>query len=148
MQSKAVSVLSAACIVGTATIASATNLTKLASVPGALHVRRGLRHSQPKGEFASNVPTGYGFDANGQFKIDSKGWLSLRADGGSVRYGHEQIPLGFFNRYQLNLDTNNTIEFGAIGLQFQFPDGWLRPYAKRVLRRSAPQDRILCLESG
>jgi hypothetical protein len=68
--------------------------------------------SQPKGAFAENVPTGYGFDAVGLMKLDSKGWFSIRADGGSIRYGHEHIPLGF----------------GTLGVQLQFPDGAIRPY--------------------
>jgi hypothetical protein len=84
--------------------------------------------SQPKGAFAENVPTGYGFDVVGLMKIDPKGWFSIRADGGSIRYGHEHIPLGFFNGIELNLDTNNTIGFGTLGLQLQFPDGAIRPY--------------------
>jgi hypothetical protein len=129
MRSKAVFLLSTACIVGSATTASAQIGSSTLEFPGRFTVGGDFAISQPKGEFANNVPTGYGFAANGQFKLDPKGWLSLRADGGSVRYGHEQIPLGFFNGIELNLNTDNSIEFGAIGLQFQFPDGWLRPYA-------------------
>ena len=85
---------------------------------------------QPKGAFAENVPNGYGFDVTGLLKIDPKGWFNLRADGGGVRYGHEHIGLGFFGPgIELNLDTNNQIMFGALGLQLQIPDGWFRPYA-------------------
>jgi hypothetical protein len=128
MQSKAMLLLSTAFVVASAEAASA-QVSSL-QFPGRFTVGGDFAVSQPKGEFANNVPTGYGFDVNGQFKLDPKGWLSLRADGGSVRYGHENIPLGFFgNGIELELNTDNKIEFGAIGVQLQFPDGWLRPYA-------------------
>ena len=129
MQSKVAFLMTAVCLIASAPVAGAQIGSSLPVFPGRFTVGGDFAVSQPKGEFAANVPTGYGFDVNGQMKLDPKGWLSLRADGGSVRYGHEQIPLGFFNGIELNLNTDNTIEFGAIGLQFQFPDGWLRPYA-------------------
>ena len=130
MLHKAVFLLSTACIFASSIVADAQvyNAPKISS---RFTVGADFAISQPKGEFASNVPTGYGFDANGLFKLDPKGWFGIRADMGSVRYGHEHINLGFFGpgAIELDLDTNNKIDFGALGLQLQFPDGWFRPYA-------------------
>jgi hypothetical protein len=127
---KAVFVLSTACILVSAEAASA-QIFGAPKIPSRFVVGADFAISQPKGEFASNVPTGYGFDLNGLFKLDPKGWLGIRADMGSVRYGHEEINLGFFgpSGIELDLNTDNKIEFGSIGLQLQFPDGWFRPYA-------------------
>ena len=129
MQSKAVFLLSTACIFASAIPAGAQIIYNAPKLPGRFTVGADFAISQPKGEFAANVPTGYGFDLNGLFKLDPKGWIGLRADAGGVRYGHEHIDLGFFNGIELGLNTDNRIEFGALGLQLQFPDGWLRPYA-------------------
>lgn len=129
MQSKAVFLLSTACIFASAIPAAAQIVYNAPKLPGRFTVGADFAVSQPKGEFANNVPTGYGFDLNGLFKLDPKGWIGIRADAGGVRYGHEHIDLGFFSGIELGLNTDNRIEFGALGLQFQFPDGWLRPYA-------------------
>lgn len=129
MQSKAVFLLSTACIFASAIPAGAQIVYNAPKLPGRFTVGADFAISQPKGEFANNVPTGYGFDLNGLFKLDPKGWIGLRADAGGVRYGHEHIDLGFFSGIELGLNTDNRIEFGALGLQLQFPDGWLRPYA-------------------
>lgn len=129
MQSKAVFLLSTACIFASAIPAGAQIVYNAPKLPGRFTVGADFAISQPKGEFANNVPTGYGFDLNGLFKLDPKGWIGLRADAGGVRYGHEHIDLGFFSGIELDLNTDNRIEFGALGLQLQFPDGWLRPYA-------------------
>jgi hypothetical protein len=131
MQFKAGLVLSTAGIFASAAAASAQIVYNAPSTPSRFVVGGDIAISQPKGEFASNVPTGYGFDVSGLFKLDPKGWFGIRADIGSVRYGHEHMDLGFFGpaAIELDLNTDNKIEFGAIGLQLQFPDGPFRPYA-------------------
>lgn len=130
MQSKAVFLLSTACIFASATVAGA-QVYNVPQFPSRFVVGADFAISQPKGEFAANVPTGYGFDLNGLFKLDPKGWLRIRADAGGVQYGHEHQGLGFFGPLgiELNLNTDNRIEFGSLGLQLQIPDGWFRPYA-------------------
>jgi hypothetical protein len=131
MQSKAVFLLSTAFVCASASVADAQIVYDAGQFPSRFSVGADFTISQPKGEFASNVPTGYGFDVTGSYKIDPKGWFSLRADGGGVQYGHEHIGLGFLgtNRVELNLDTNNRFAFGSLGLQLGIPDGWFRPYA-------------------
>jgi hypothetical protein len=130
MQSKAVFLLSTACIFASAGSAGAQIVYSPPQLPGRFTVGADFAISQPKGEFAANVPTGYGFDLTGLFKLDQKGWIGLLAEAGGVRYGHEHIGLGFFGPgIELDLNTDNRIEFGSLGLQLQFPDGWLRPYA-------------------
>src|SRR6266550_2111835 len=131
MQSKAVFVLSTAFIFVSAKVADAQIVYNSTQTPSRFSAGADFAISQPKGAFAENVPTGYGFDLNGQFKLDPKGWLGIRVDMGGVQYGHEHIGLGFFGTraIELNLDTNNRIEFVGLGFQLQFPDGWLRPYA-------------------
>jgi hypothetical protein len=130
MQFKAVFLLSTACIFASANVVAA-QVYSAPQLPSRFVVGADFAISQPKGEFARNVPTGYGFDLNGLFKLDPKGWLGIRADAGGVRYGHEHVGLGFFGPLgiELDLNTDNRIEFGSLGLQLQIPDGWFRPYA-------------------
>lgn len=88
--------------------------------------------SQPKGELANNIDNGFGFNGTGMFRLDPKGFLNLRADVGGVQYGREtfEIPYSpFTGRIALDLETTNSIAWGAIGGQLQIPDGWFRPYA-------------------
>lgn len=129
MQSKAVWVLSTAFICASASSVHA-QISNVTMLPSRFTVGGDFAISQPKGEFANNVPNGYGFDVTGMFRLDQKGWFNIRADGGGVQYGHEHQSIGFAGsgRVALDLNTNNRIGFGAIGLQVQFPDGWFRPY--------------------
>jgi hypothetical protein len=130
MQSKAVWVLSTACFFALAS-AAAAQTSNVITVPSRFSFGGDFAISQPKGEFAANAPNGYGFDVTGMFRIDPQGWFNIRADFGGVQYGHEHQRVAFptTGRVSLNLDTNNRIGFGGLGLQVQIPDGWLRPYA-------------------
>lgn len=88
--------------------------------------------SQPKGELANNIDNGFGFNGTGMFRLDPKGFVSLRADVGGVQYGREliEIPFSqFTGRIALDLETTNSIAWGAIGGHLQIPEGWFRPYA-------------------
>ncbi len=92
--------------------------------------------SQPKGEFASNVGRGFGFDLNGMFRLDYKGYVNIRADVGGLQYGREHKDASFFgisNRVNLDLLTTNNIAWGAIGPQIMIPDGPFRPYANAAI---------------
>ena len=130
MRYKAVFLLSTAGIFTSAVVADA-QIVNRPQIPSRFTVGGDLAISQPKGEFANNVPTGYGFDVTGLLKLDPQGWFGIRGDVGQVRYGHEHVNLGFFgpNAIELDLNTDNRIEFGELGLQLQFPDGAFRPYA-------------------
>jgi hypothetical protein len=134
MQSKAVLVLSTAFIFASASAAGAqfSNVTML---PSRFSFGGDLALSQPKGEFANNVPNGYGFDLTGMFRLDPQGYFNLRADLGGVRYGHERQRIGFpvSGRVAVDLNTDNQIGFGAFGVQLQIPDGWFRPYANAAV---------------
>ncbi|HMH26714.1 MAG TPA: hypothetical protein VK542_09055 [Gemmatimonadaceae bacterium] len=134
MQSKAVLVLSTAFIFASASAADAqfSNVTML---PSRFSFGGDLALSQPKGEFANNVPNGYGFDLTGMFRLDPQGYFNLRADLGGVRYGHERVRVGFpaSGRVAVDLNTDNQIGFGAFGVQLQIPDGWFRPYANAAV---------------
>jgi hypothetical protein len=134
MQSKAVLVLSTAFIFASASTAGAqfSNVTML---PSRFSFGGDLTLSQPKGEFANNVPNGYGFDLTGMFRLDPQGYFNLRADLGGVRYGHERQRIGFpvSGRVAVDLNTDNQIGFGAFGVQLQIPDGWFRPYANAAV---------------
>jgi hypothetical protein len=134
MQSKAVLVLSTAFIFASATVADA-QLSSVTMLPSRFSFGGDLTISQPKGEFANNVPNGYGFDLTGMFRLDPQGYFNLRADLGGVRYGHEQQRVGFpiSGRIAVDLNTDNQIGFGAIGAQLQIPDGWFRPYANAAV---------------
>ena len=134
MQSKAVLVLSTAFIFASASAAGAqfSNVTML---PSRFSFGGDLTLSQPKGEFANNVPNGYGFDLTGMFRLDPQGYFNLRADLGGIRYGHERQRIGFpvSGRVAVDLNTDNQIGFGAFGVQLQIPDGWFRPYANAAV---------------
>lgn len=87
--------------------------------------------SQPKGALASNIDNGYGFNGTGMLRLDSKGFLNLRADVGGVQYGREELYIPWSEntgRIALDLETTNSIAWGAVGAQLQIPDGWFRPY--------------------
>ena len=134
MQSKAVLVLSTAFIFASASAADA-QFSNVTTLPSRFSFGGDLALSQPKGEFANNVPNGYGFDLTGMFRLDPQGYFNLRADLGGVRYGHERQRVGFpiSGRVAVDLNTNNQIGFGAFGVQLQIPDGWFRPYANAAV---------------
>jgi hypothetical protein len=134
MQSKAVLVLSTAFIFASASAADA-QFSNVTTLPSRFSFGGDLALSQPKGEFANNVPNGYGFDLTGMFRLDPQGYFNLRADLGGVRYGHERTRIGFpvSGRVAVDLNTDNQIGFGAFGVQLQIPDGWFRPYANAAV---------------
>jgi hypothetical protein len=134
MQSRAVLVLSTAFIFASASAADA-QFSNVTTLPSRFSFGGDLALSQPKGEFANNVPNGYGFDLTGMFRLDPQGYFNLRADLGGVRYGHERVRVGFpiSGRVAVDLNTDNQIGFGAFGVQLQIPDGWFRPYANAAV---------------
>jgi hypothetical protein len=134
MQSKAVLVLSTAFVFASASTVDA-QISNVTMLPSRFSFGGDFAISQPKGEFANNVPNGYGLDLTGMFKIDPKGYFNIRADVGGVQYGRETQRVNFPNtgRVSLDVETDNRIGFGAIGLQLQNPDGWFRPYANAAI---------------
>lgn len=132
MQSRAVSVLITAFFVASGNRLGAQIIYDSGSVPSRFSVGGDVVISQPKGEFANNVPIGYGFDLTGMLKVDPRGYVNLRADLGGVQYGRETQRVNFLpttGRVSLDVQTANRIGFGSIGAQLQIPDGWFRPYA-------------------
>ncbi len=135
MQSKAVLVLSAAFNFGCVSALPAQT-TYPVSRPSRFTFGADGVLSQPKGEFASNVGHGFGFNLNGLFKIDYRGYLNLRADAGGLQYGRERKDVSFFGitgRVDLQLETTNSIAWGSIGPQLMIPDGPFRPYANAAI---------------
>ena len=114
MQSKAVLVLSTAFVFASASTVDA-QLSNVTMLPSRFSFGGDLAISQPKGEFASNVPNGYGFDLTGMFKIDPAGYFNIRADVGGVQYGRQTQRVNFPNtgRVSLDVETDNT---NAVGL--------------------------------
>ncbi len=135
MQFKAVLILITAFIVAAGSNLDAQIVFNSTSVPSRFSFGGDVVISQPKGEFAANVPNGYGFDMTGMFKVDPRGYFNIRADVGGIQYGRETQRVNFPNtgRVALNLETDNRIGFGAIGAQLQIPDGWFRPYANAAV---------------
>ena len=136
MQFKAVSVLSTAFIFAFVTGLDAQMIPKSPSGPSRFTIGGNGVMSQPKGEFASNVGRGWGFDLNGLFKLDYRGYLNLRADVGGVQYGRERLDASFFGvtgRVSLDMETTNSIAWGAFGPQIMIPDGPFRPYANAAI---------------
>jgi hypothetical protein len=136
MQSRAVLVLITAFFVASGySKLDAQIVFNSGSVPSRFSFGGDVVISQPKGEFANNVPNGYGFDLTGMFKVDPRGYFNIRVDLGGVQYGHETQRVNFptTGRVSLDVDTDNRIGFGSIGAQLQIPDGWFRPYANAAM---------------
>lgn len=88
--------------------------------------------AQPKGELASNIDNGFGFNGTGMFRLDPGGFISIRGDMGGAQYGRESFRIPWeplLGRIDLEMETTNSIAWAAIGGQLQIPDGWFRPYA-------------------
>lgn len=86
---------------------------------------------QPKGDFANNIRRGWGFNVTGLIRLDSKGYLQIRADGGLAEYGNEtkRIPLNpITGRVSFQVETSNRVGWLGLGGQLQIPDGRFRPY--------------------
>lgn len=99
--------------------------------PSRFTIGGGLLFSQPKGELAENIDNGIGGNLYGMFRVDEAGVLNLRLDVGGLEYGNEVIPAGsvFGGRVGFEVETSNSIFWGAIGPQFMIPVGPVRPYA-------------------
>ncbi|HUR92313.1 MAG TPA: hypothetical protein VMY38_06535 [Gemmatimonadaceae bacterium] len=87
--------------------------------------------SKPKGEFANYVDQGFGFNGGAMMRLDPAGMFGIRAEIGGLQYGRERMPITFDFSGRLSADvvTTNTIGWIAIGPQFTFPAGPIRPYA-------------------
>lgn len=136
MQSKGVSVLSTAFVLIVPAMLHAQVTSSSAPVPSRFIVGADGILSQPKGEFAGNVGHGFGFNLDGLYKLDYKGYLSIRADFGGLEYGRERNDASFFGitgRVTLDLETTNSIGWGSIGPQIMIPDGPFRPYANAAI---------------
>lgn len=106
------------------------------SGPSRIQIGADFVVSQPKGELASNIGNGYGLNGTGMFRLDPQGFLSLRADIGTVQYGSETQHIPFLpisGRVNMELETTNNISWGSIGAQLQIPNGWFRPYANAAI---------------
>jgi hypothetical protein len=91
---------------------------------------------QPKGDFATNISRGWGFNGTGLLRVDDKGYVQLRFDGGIAQYGREtkRIPLNpITGRVEFKVETDNLIGWAGIGGQLQIPDGPFRPYVNGSL---------------
>ena len=100
--------------------------------PSRIAVGIGLIISEPKEDFDQNV--GVGIGAGGAVNVDlvRPGWLSLRVDGGWLRYGHETKTVPFSQtvggRILVDVSTSNTIISLGIGPEVALPYGPVRPY--------------------
>jgi hypothetical protein len=93
--------------------------------------------AQPKGEFGSNIDTGFGGNVVFMYKLDPAGVFSLRADLGGMQYGSERkrVPfLPYTGRVLLDVTTTNNVYWGAIGPQMQLlTSGPVRPYVNAAI---------------
>jgi hypothetical protein len=108
-----------------------TVLFKAPAVPSRFTLGGDAVMLQPKGDFAANIGRGWGFNGTGLFRVDRKGFVQLRLDGGIAQYGREtkNIPLNpITGRVSLKVETSNMIGWAALGGQLQVPDGRFRPY--------------------
>ncbi len=132
MRSLILSVLVAASGAASSAVLDAQVVFNSRSGPSRFQVGGDFVVSQPKGELANNIGNGFGFNGTGMFRLDPKGFISLRGDVGGVQYGRESFRIPYqplTGRIELDLETTNSIAWAAIGGHLQIPDGWIRPYA-------------------
>jgi len=86
--------------------------------------------AQPVGEFKNYVNNGFGAGAHLLLRVDRRGFLALRADGGYLVYGHEtkRVSLPNAGRIEFDLTTSNNILTYSVGPQLMVPAGPIRPY--------------------
>ena len=136
MQFRAVSVLITAIVVASSSTVEAQIVFNSSSGPSRFQVGIDAVLSQPKGEFATNIGNGFGLNGTGMFRLDPKGFVSIRGDLGMVQYGREMQRVPYrpiTGRINLDVETTNNIGWGSIGGQLQFPQGWFRPYANAAI---------------
>ncbi|MFN8570951.1 MAG: hypothetical protein U0132_02770 [Gemmatimonadaceae bacterium] len=89
-------------------------------------------YAQPSGAFHDYVRQGVGLDGFFRLNLDSRGLLSLRADGGWLAYGREtqRVPLSgtIGGRILVDLTTSNNIVYASLGPQLTARGGPIRPY--------------------
>jgi hypothetical protein len=86
--------------------------------------------AQPVGEFKNYINNGFGGGGHLLLRVDPRGFLSLRADGGYLIYGHEtkRVSLPNAGRVEFDVTTSNNILTYSIGPQLMVPTGPIRPY--------------------
>jgi len=86
--------------------------------------------AQPVGEFKRYVNNGYGGGGQLLLRVDPRGFLALRVDGGYLVYGHERkrVSLPDAGRVELDVTTSNNILTYSVGPQLMLPAGPVRPY--------------------
>ena len=116
--------------------AQETVLFKAPAFPSRFTIGGDLVMVQPKGDFAKNIGNGGGLNGTALFRLDDKGYLQLRFDGGLSQYGSEtkKIPLNpITGRVSFEVETTNMIGWIGLGGQLQIPDGPFRPYVNGSL---------------
>lgn len=111
--------------------AQQTVLFNAPAVPSRITLGADIVALQPKGDFASNIGSGGGLNATALYRLDEKGYLQLRFDGGGAQYGNEtkRIPLNpITGRVSFKVETSNMIGWLGLGGQLQIPDGRFRPH--------------------
>ncbi len=92
----------------------------------------GLLGAQPLGEFSDYIDAGFGVGGHGIMRVDDRGILGLRVDGGFLNYGSETKRVRLSNtiggRVQVDVNTTNNIFFLGVGPQLMLPTGGFRPY--------------------
>jgi hypothetical protein len=91
-----------------------------------------LQITEPKGEFAQNIGTGYGVGAGLLLRVDEKAILNLRTEVGVLTYGSttRRIPLaGTGGLIKLDLETTSSIFSMVTGPQILGSVGRVTPYA-------------------
>jgi hypothetical protein len=92
---------------------------------------------QPRGAFRQYVAEGVGAGAHALYRIDRRGALAVRLDGGILNYGNETVPVPpqagpGGGRVRLELTTSNNIFWLGVGPQLMAPRGPVRPYVNGI----------------
>jgi hypothetical protein len=111
--------------------AQQTVLFKMPAFPSRFAVGGDAVMLQPKGDFANNIGRGWGANGTGLIRLDDRGYVQLRIDGGIAQYGSETKKIPFnpiTGRVDFEVETANMIGWAGFGGQLQIPDGLFRPY--------------------
>lgn len=107
----------------------------LAAVPAAAQevprsaVSVGPVAGRPAAEFRDRMGDGYGLGLRSLQRLDARGWLALRIEGGFLLQERQRDEIPTSETGSLELATSNTLVFAGIGPQVGLPRGPVRPYA-------------------
>ena len=89
----------------------------------------GAAAGRPDEEFRDRMGDGYGAGFRSLRRLDRRGWLALRVEGGVLLQERRRDAVPTTDPGTLDLATSNTLVFAGVGPQVGLPRGRVQPYA-------------------